>query len=149
MAEKKKCELKTGEIRAGHNWDHCKQRSCSPSPCVVAWTKSLHSPGTLEKALTLNWYSVLPLSAVTSLVVLTPSSVSTQGWGLPWPTGWYSIMYLMMPPLGSSGGCHFTWMADIDRGRAWTLRGDDGPERRINNSSPGKMLNSINCGWSN
>lgn len=37
-------------------------------------------------------------------------------------------MYFTMPPLGSSGGSHLIWMADTDNGRAWTLRGEDGPE---------------------
>lgn len=101
-----------------------------PSPSVWACTKLLHCPGTLENALTLNWYNVLPLRDVTSFVVLLPLSVSTQGCKLPWATDWYSMLYFTMPPLGSSGGCQWSLTALMDRTSAWMFRGEEGPGER-------------------
>lgn len=98
-----------------------------PSSWVLACTKLLHFPGTFERARTRNWYKVLPFSAVTSLVVLFPSSVSTHGCRLSWPTGWYSMTYFTMHPLWSSGGSQWTWTVLMDKGLACTFLGEEGP----------------------
>lgn len=105
-----------------------------PSPWVLACTNLLHSPGVFEKARTRNWYKVLLFNAVTSLVVLFPSSVSTHGCRMSWPTGRYSMLYFTMPPLGSSGGSQRTWTVLMDKGLAWTFLGEEGPwmgERKL------------------